>query len=203
MGWVHDEPGDDLYDHEGYCVAVLGNGSEPPPVQQPFAGPDGEARASGNSSWWLYDGKEGRPRAVTVRAGCACGWRSADMFPADFTDQEATEGFEYNDGPFAAWEREHIGQLLGTAVPAELREAISTVWRMLGGLTVSRPLAAITAASDLEKLSTPLLQEAVKRARQRGESWDAIGKAAGVSRQAAHQRFAKVSLPQGSTSPAS
>lgn len=192
MGWVHDVPDDDLYDHEGYCVAVLGDGSEPEPVRVPVAHREGVTTP--NSGWWLYDGSApDRPRAVAVKAGCECGWRSTEMFPVDFEDQEATEGFEYNDGPFAAWGRQHIDQLLGDTVPAELREAIDTVRRMLTGLTESRPLAAVAAAAEVEKLGTARLQSAVTSSRaHRGSSWDAIGKALGTSRQAAHQRFAKV-----------
>lgn len=121
------------------------------------------------------------------------------MFPVDATDHEATEGYEYNDGPFAAWNREHITQLLGTAVPADVRETIATLRRMLTGLAEGRPLAGIAAAAEVEKMATTNLQIAVTAARtQKPESsWEAIGKAAGVSRQAAHQRFSKVPFSGG------
>jgi len=194
MGWIHDVPEDDLYDHEGYCVAVLGDGSEPEPIQVPIPGREGVTTP--NSAWWLYTGDQAddRLRAVAVRAGCACGWRSSEMFPVDFGDHEGTEGFEYNDGPFAAWQKEHIGQLLGTTVPPELADAIATVRRMLAGLTASRPAAAVAAAAEVERMGTARLQEAVTAAKAGGASWDAIGKALGTSRQAAHQRFARVLL---------
>jgi hypothetical protein len=149
MGWVHDVPGDDLYDHEGYCVAVLADGSEPEPVQEEL----GNGATSGNSSWWLYDGTKGRPRAAAVRAGCACGWRSSATFEVDFDDQEATEGFEYNDGPWLAWQQQHINHLLGSQIPLELQDALDTVDRMLTGLTSTRPLAVLAAVWRLEKLA--------------------------------------------------
>jgi hypothetical protein len=193
MGWVHDVPEDDLYDHEGYCVAVLGNGSEPEPIQVPVPGREGVTTP--NSAWWLYDGSApDRPRAVAVKAGCACGWRSAEMFPITWDDHEVTEGYEYNEGPFQAWDREHIGQLVGTAVPTEVTEAIGVLRRMLVGLAETRPLAAIAASTEVERTGGVNLQIAVTEARKRHASWDAIGNAwGGRTRQAAHQRFSKTS----------
>jgi hypothetical protein len=193
MGWVHDVPEDDLYDHEGYCVALLGDGSEPAPVQVPV--PHQEGVTTPNSAWWLYDGSAAdRPRAVAVKAGCACGWRSTAMFPIDADDHEATEGFEYNEGPFAAWQREHIDQLLGTTVPPEVIELTGRLSVLIAGLTKTRPLAAVEAADQLERVGRSRLQTAVTYAREKptAASWEAIGKALGVSKQAAHQRFAKV-----------
>lgn len=178
MGWQAEQFGTD---HEGYAVAVMGDGTEP-------------ASIKGNSAWWLYDGQDGRPRAVAVRAGCACGWRSSEMFPIDVKDHDGTEGFEYgSDAPFpyGAWERQHIAPLLGTTVPDDLTDAIATVRRLLAGLTTSRPLAAAAAAAEVEKLGSAALQRAVTAARDSGGSWEDIGQALGTSRQAAHQRFAK------------
>src|SRR5690606_40184632 len=71
MGWQTEQFGTD---HEGFPVAVMGDGTEPAPI-------------NGNSAWWLYDGQDGRPRAIAVRAACECGWRSPEMFPIDFEDR--------------------------------------------------------------------------------------------------------------------
>lgn len=182
MGWLADEYGTD---HEGYAVAVLGTGAEPD--QEPVG--HGEGTSARRSSWWLYDGREGRPRAVAVRAACACGWRSADMFPIDVEDQEGTEGFRSGEGPFGAWNG-HVHRLAGGTVPQELVDAIATVRRMLTGLAVTRPAAAVAAAADVERLGTALLKQAVTSAREDGRSWEAIGRDLGVTRQSAHQRFA-------------
>ncbi|MFF9733723.1 hypothetical protein ACF1GX_30390 [Streptomyces albidoflavus] len=188
MGWQTEQFGSD---HEGYPVAVMSDGTEPAPIQQEVSLPGGGTATSPNSGWWLYDGQDGRPRAFAVRAGCACGWRSPEMFPVDFEDHDETDGFEYGGGPYKAWDRQHIAPLLGTTVPDELADAIATVRRMLDGLATSRPLAAVAAAADVEKLGTASLQRAVTAVRDSHGSWEEIGQALGTSRQAAHQRFAK------------
>lgn len=200
MGWVHDVPADDLYDHEGYTVAVLADGSEPEPLRFPVPGREGIT--SKNSGWWLYTGKDGRPLATAVRAGCECGWRSADTFPVDFANEEATEGWEDNTGPFAAWQTEHIGALLGTAMPTELRDALDTVAGLVRKFSAERPLVALAAIGQLENLVGNTAPTAGAGARLDGESWSAIGRALGTTRQAAFQRFSRfldpdlVSTPQ-------
>ncbi|MFD6910104.1 hypothetical protein, partial [Streptomyces sp. NPDC060077] len=166
MGWQTDQFGSG---HEGYPVAVMGDGTEPAPI-------------NGNSAWWLYNGQAGRPRAIAVRAGCECGWRSSEMFPIDWEDQDETNGFEHGDDapyPYGAWSREHIAPLLGTTVPDDLSDAIATVRRLLADLTSSRPIAATAAAAEVEKLGSAALQRAVTAARDNGGSWEDIGQALG------------------------
>jgi hypothetical protein len=189
MVWVHDVPEDDLYDHEGYVVAVLADGSEPEPLQFPVPGREGVTTK--NSGWLLYTGKDGRPLATAVKAGCTCGWRSVDTFPVDFEDEEATEGWEDNSGPFAAWQSEHIEALLGTAMPRELREALDTVAMSLREQSVHRPLVALATIARMEKLVGDLAPTAGAAARKDGQTWTAIGKALNTTRQAAYQRFSR------------
>ncbi|MGO4419161.1 hypothetical protein AB4Z54_10495 [Streptomyces sp. MCAF7] len=189
MGWVHDVPADDLYDHEGYVVAVLANGSEPEPIQVPVSSREGIT--SPNNGWWLYTGRDDRPLATAVRAACECGWRSVDTFPVDFDDEETTEGYEFNDGPYAAWAYEHIASLLGTAMPRDLSDALDTVAELVQQLAAERPLVALTAIGRLEKLVAAHAPTAGATARAKGITWDAVGKALGTTRQAAFQRFRK------------
>lgn len=191
MGWIHDVPEDDLYEHEGYVVAVLADGSEPEPLQFPVPGPDMEGVTTGNSGWWLYTGEDGRPLATAVRAACECGWRSTDTFPVDFDDEESTEGYEFNEGPFAAWSYGHIASLLGTAMPRELTEALDTVGRLVRQLADERPIVALTAIGRLEKVIAEYAPTAGATARTKGEAWSSIGRALGTTRQAAYQRFAR------------
>lgn len=169
MAWVREEIGG----HEGRAVAVLGNGAE------------------GEEPWFRYDGAEGRPQAVALRAACACGWRSGEMFPAHFADWDAAEGAEEGTGPYAAWDA-HVARLLGDQVPEDVALAIAALRRSLAELTERRPLAAAAAAGQVEKMGAAALQRAVTAARGAEASWDAVGRALGVSRQAAHQRWSKV-----------
>lgn len=194
MGWVHDVPADNLYDHEGYTVAVLADGSEPEPLRFPVPGREGITTQ--NSRWDLYDGTDGRPLAAAVRAGCECGWRSVDTFPVDFDDDESTEGWEDNTGPFAAWQSEHIEALLATSMPTELRQALDAVAMLVGQLADERPLAVLTAIGRMEKLVAHCAPIAGAAARTKGETWSAVGKALGTSRQAAYQRFSRFLAPE-------
>lgn len=188
MGWVHDVPEDNLYDHEGYAVAVLADGTEPGPVQVQVLFGEG---TTASSTWWHYDGKQGRPLAAAVKAGCSCGWRSKGLSPVDFDNLEATEGFEFNDGPYWSWTKEHINALLGTAMPQDLSEALETVKQFVGQLATERPLVALTAIGRLEKMIEVHAPTAGVSARSQMITWEAIGKALRTSRQAAYQRFGK------------
>jgi hypothetical protein len=194
VGWVHDVPADDLYDHEGYVVAFLADGSEPEPLRFPVPGREGVTYK--NDRWDLYDGTEGRPLAVAVRAACECGWRSVDTFPVDFDDDEATEGWGDNTGPYAAWESEHIEALLGTAMPRDLKDALDTVARILKEHSTDRPLVTLAAIGQLEKLVGNVAPTAGAAARQDGKTWNAIGRALGTTRQAAYQRFSRFLDPE-------
>ena len=189
MSWVHDVPEDDLYEHEGFAVAVLADGSEPETLQFPVPGRPGIT--TGNSAWWLYNGTKGAPRATAVRAGCACGWRSPESFPVDFADHDRTEGWEDAEGPFKAWQGQHIGALLGTAMPVELRQALATANRLVRDLSLERPLVALAAIGELEKLVGNWAPTAGAGARRDGATWDAIGNALGTTRQGAHNRFSR------------
>ncbi|MFC9223147.1 hypothetical protein ACFT8W_20880 [Streptomyces hygroscopicus] len=194
MGWVHDVPEDDLYDHEGYVVAILADGTEPEPIQVPVS--TNADLTSPNSAWWLYNGKDGKPLATGVKAGCACGWRSDDVFPVDFEDEEETEGFESNTGPFAEWQYGHIASLKGVAVPRELREALTTVAQRLREASMHQPLVALTVIGQLEELVGDLAPTAGAAARLDGQTWTTIGKALNTTRQAAFQRFKRFLDPE-------
>src|SRR4051794_25533243 len=115
MSWV-DESGR----HEGYVGAVLADGGEP------------AARGGGRMPWWGYNGADG-PRAVGVRGACECGWRGSVTHPVDFGDDEATEGYEAETGPFADWER-HATAAEGL-VPYDVEQLLGALQRRIEELS--------------------------------------------------------------------
>jgi hypothetical protein len=173
MGWIYEQEG--AYEHEGYAVPVLADGTE------------GDTARGG---WWVYDGRDGRALAVAVRAACECGWRSDASFPADLGDQDRTEGWENGTGPYAAW-WEHVSGGLATTVPPDLSQAVSQVGRCLAQLAEERPLAALEVIARLEQIAASQAPRAGRAARAQHATWDAIGRALGVSRQAAQQRLGR------------
>ncbi|MFJ4781306.1 hypothetical protein [Streptomyces sp. NPDC088762] len=183
MGWTTE---DGL--HEGYAVAVLADGREATADDNP---------TSGNTGWWNFDGKDGRPLAVGVRAGCNCydargrevrQWRGETVHPVDFGD---TEGREAGRGPFAEWQTLHAHPATAAAVPDEADALLDEARTLLAQLADQRPLAALTVVARLEALAEGAGRAAAGAAQRGGESWTGIGKALGVSKQAAHQRFAR------------
>lgn len=76
----------------------------------------------------------------------------------------------------------------------DLTERVEEVRRALDQLLATRvvsdePVAAVTAAAQVQRLGDAVLDAAVAKAREAGVTWQQVGTALGVSRQAAFQRF--------------
>ncbi|MFF9070467.1 AsnC family protein [Streptomyces sp. NPDC014891] len=185
MGWATDDGR-----HEGYAVAVLADGRDATAADNP----------SGNSAWWCFDGRDGRPRAAGVRAACDCylgsdqprsDWRGTTVFPVDFeADFELTEG-DNSSGPYAEWWNTHVTPAEATTVPGDVTDLLDQVRTRLAELTGQRPLATLTAVARLDRLTEAAARRAADTAYQRDATWSDIGAALGVSKQAAHQRLAR------------
>ncbi|MGW0630491.1 hypothetical protein [Streptomyces sp. NPDC002758] len=63
-------------------------------------------------------------------------------------------------------------------------------------LSVARPLVALAAVGQLEKLVGDVAPTAGAGARNDGQTWTAIGRALGTTRQAAYQRFSRFLDPE-------
>ncbi|MER6151327.1 hypothetical protein [Streptomyces hirsutus] len=193
MGWVAEDGR-----HAGYAVAVLADGRDATAEDNP---------GSGNPAWWCFDGQDGRPPAVGVRAGCDCyaangsrvvkTWRGSTVHPVVLGDQEATEGPGEQGSPYAEWENTHVTP---AAVPGDVTALLAEVRERLTALAEQRPLAALTAVARLEATAAAAAAaagiSAAAAAQQRGSSWTDIDKAVGTTKQAAHQRFARRLKPE-------
>ncbi|MFE0845895.1 hypothetical protein [Streptomyces rochei] len=200
MGWVTD---DGL--HEGYLLAVLADGRDATAADNPHS--------DTNSAWWCFDGTDGRPRAIGVRAACDCydetftepvrTWRGSVVHPVHFGDDDKTEGTDGEEvsGPYAEWENVHVSPAAATTVPGDVAALLDTVRTRLGELAEQRPLAALTTVARLEAVAAAAAVRAAGAAQHRGESWTRIGTALGVTRQAAHQRLARHLAATGEPDP--
>lgn len=106
-------------------------------------------------------------RVTGWRAACECGWRGQFYPRAEWPTPtgvapEAVDGFETGGGTYAEWSAH-----LAAALPE---------------LVVHDAARRLAAARDE-------LERAVDTARAAGTSWSTIGDAAGMSRQAAHERW--------------
>lgn len=94
MGWVHDTGYRPAYDHEGYPVTVLLDGTE---------ATNTSARTASDVIGW--------------RSGCACGWRGMQFYPrSEWPSRtghapDGVDGWESGTGAFAEWER-HLDRVL-------------------------------------------------------------------------------------------
>jgi hypothetical protein len=122
----------------------------------------------------LQQGEEWRPDAAIVGyvAGCACGWRGRPWTRV-LTEDDAR--LLYNPGP--------QGELDGPEETVVIDE-----WR--GHIRPYRALEEIGEAAAKVAAATRELEDAVRAARAGDATWAEIGRAAGISRQAANERWA-------------
>ncbi len=197
MSWT-----DDLGRHEGYVVCVfadgrIGGGIGPGGI--PVYGDDGTGGLDG----------AGNP-LLTRPAAAVCGWRVAcDHVPAGVPDERLADWFgrrEFWTGP-TLWQRvytraeEDLSQAR-ICVPLDDRdvwiddrpdvaELVVQEWSTHvvpdeHGRSIRRALAAVADAARTVDLE-------VAAARAAGLSWADIGAAAGITRQAAHDRWGPTS----------
>lgn len=117
------------------------------------------------------------PEIVAARPACDCGWRGTPIPTAELAERCGLDAvthddlIDWEDGEpggivLDAWEHEHVASLAG--------------WR-----------TTLTTARQAAEAAQQALVRAVAAAREHGASWADIGAEFGISRQAAHERFAR------------
>ncbi|MDO0939276.1 hypothetical protein QQY66_49120 [Streptomyces sp. DG2A-72] len=193
MGWLYAE-GDNASEddnHEGHVVAVLSDGED----GAKDVWEDNEESEKRGLSWawsFKYDGKEGRRKAQGLRVVCYCGWKGARR-PADFTDPDSCDTQLRQE-----WER-HCEISMSREPTRRLRrllDDLAEVFDQLNGRDLperepARPLLAAHASATLQRDIESWQRDAVRVARAGGFSWEEIAGPLGMSKQSAHEKFAK------------
>lgn len=179
--------------HEGFVSCVMrdgslsvGSGGGPdggafvltPPVDGDWAA---ALAASGDTR--TVDGRD----AVGWRGVCGCGWLGplwVRVHRVDQADAGQRRVLVYDPDP------DRYG-----SEPPSLEEAVHVEW--LDHLAPDEALNGVRIAAQAAGRALEDLDDAVRGARVLNLSWAAIGAAAGISRQSAHERWARKTEPPG------
>ncbi len=112
---------------------------------------------------------------VGWRGWCSCGWRSPRSFTRVLVPEleDRANKVVYEESPFA---------------PMWLEDEIHAEWK--AHIAPDVATTAVATAARTAANAARELDDAVVAARLAGASWDAIGRAAGITRQSAHERWA-------------
>lgn len=179
MGWHKTYTDDDgleveLHDHEGYMEREL---VAPWPEPDSDLGPfDAET-----GSWWTSSWGRGKPDPTgRWRPACDCGWRAGEV---DVDMLASADPGVYDGGDRA---------FLADATYEQLMAPWSA---HVGAIIAERTaLSGLREAAEAVRKADAKLRHKVLLARRAGLSWREVGRALGVSGQAAHQRFADLDM---------
>ncbi|MFS0696729.1 hypothetical protein [Streptomyces nitrosporeus] len=143
----------------------------------------------------LADGTE--PGPVYFEAGSgATMHRSTDWWVYDGTVADRHHPYAYDTtGPEGDWDT-HLAEVRARAVPvpADLATLIEQLGRQLTTLASEEPLAALRAATVLERLAATTATGAALRIDPDDAEWETIARALGVSEQTARARLTRYAL---------
>lgn len=177
MGWVSTDN-----EHEGWAACLA---------------PDGRLSASSTGEGMLFRGISGRYKPDTMmpdyevvpdseivgwRGQCSCGWqgdrweRATSPADADFSHR-----------------RDYISPDDSAHASLKVEDAIHNEWK--AHIAPSEALLGLEAAAREYNQAGHRLAKTVAAAKASGASWADIGRAVGISRQSAHERWADKPAP--------
>lgn len=168
LRYYTDHLGDDreLSEHEGYIESELD-------IENPLTPQRGR--------WAAHDGPDTRGHFTgRHRPACSCGWRGSIFEP---------------DAP-NRWRGRVNFHKSAMMFPDDLRDALMDEWSDHADnvIATKTTLAGITYWREQRDRASAQLDAAVLAARDR-YTWDEIARALGITRQAAHQRWAAAAAP--------
>lgn len=171
MGWMGPVVGD--VEHEGWVVPVFADGVE------------GAGSSSARGVLVDFDRDEWRPdEGVTAwRAGCECGWRG----PL-WTRVKAADGASPDPWVSRPKRLIHNPGEWPADLHSDAENAVIDEWRQ--HIAPWRSVELVEEAAQRASAASRALDDAVRTAHASGASWADIGRAVGISRQSAHERWA-------------
>ena len=173
MGWTSND-----HQHEGWVAAIA---------------PDGRLSASSTAGGMLVHGITGQYQAagefapdeeivpddliMSWRGACTCGWQG-ELWHRVTTPSEADH----------AAHREYVPMGEAAYVSVQVESAVQDEWHI--HIAPSEAILGVEAAAKEHRQAGHRLDKTVAAAKAAGASWTDIGRAAGISRQAAHERWA-------------
>lgn len=173
MGWVSEDN-----EHEGWAAAVA---------------PDGRLSGTSTGQGTLFQGITGRyprdkympdyeviPHAEIIgwRGSCECGWEGL-LWKRVASSEEAKPSLRLAYAPLDGF----------ADASQSVEDAIHDEWK--AHVLPSSAVAGVKSAAREYNQAGRRLDQAVSAAKAAGASWADIGKAVGISRQSAHERWAE------------
>ncbi len=173
MGWTSND-----YKHEGWVAAVAPDGrlsGSSTGVGVFVHGITGDYEPAGE----FHPDEEIVPHDLIMswRGACTCGWQG-ELWQRVLTPAE---------GDFAS-RKEYCPPGGGAFVSERVEDAVQDEWMI--HITPSEAILGVEAAAREHRQAGHRLDKTVAAAKAAGASWTDIGRAAGISRQAAHERWA-------------
>jgi hypothetical protein len=170
--------------HEAWVAAFFGDGAI-----SVGSGPEGLAVHAGGAAPIAIDEHRPAENAIGWVGACSCGWRSTPWVRvADLDDQDLTRHRAYGDYLYE-------GQLVFDESPREIEQAVHAEWQQ--HLEPALLLAEIADLTTQRRALDDRLAATVARARRAKLAWEDIGRAAGVTRQSAHEKWSRAAALTG------